>query len=247
MRKLYGLIGYPLTHSFSKKYFTAKFQKEGLTDHQYELFAIKSINKLSKTIQEHSNLKGLNVTIPYKEVVIPFLDKLDESAKIVGAVNVISIEDGRLTGYNSDFYGFKQSLLKWLPLDYKEIEALVLGTGGASKAVIAVLNSLNIQFKLVSRTKSDNAISYEDLNSSSVITDSKLIINTTPLGMAPNIEASPDIPYHQISKSHYIYDLIYNPEETIFLKKCAAQDAKTKNGLEMLELQAEKSWEIWTS
>ena len=247
MSKLYGLIGYPLTHSFSKKYFTAKFQQDGLTDHQYELFAIKRIDELIQTIQDKPNIKGLNVTIPYKEVVIPFLDKLDKSAKTVGAVNVINIEGGRLTGYNSDFHGFEQSLLKWLPSDSMNIEALVLGTGGASKAVVAVLNSHNIKFSLVSRTKSPSTISYEELNSSTVVAESKLIINTTPLGMAPGIETSPDIPYHQVSKSHYIYDLIYNPEETMFLKKCAAQDAKTKNGLEMLELQAEKSWEIWAS
>jgi shikimate dehydrogenase len=246
MSNLYGLIGYPLTHSFSKKYFTVKFHKEDITD-RYELFPIQNIEDIIKLVQDLPNLRGLNVTIPYKESVIPFLDKLDDSAKIVGAVNVIKIEDHTLIGYNSDFYGFEKSLLNWLPENTNNIDAMVLGTGGASKAVIAVLNSHNIKYTLVSRTKSVNTFTYQDLTSLSLVDNSKLIINTTPLGMNPDIDNSPDIVYNQISKSHFIYDLIYNPEETKFLKKCASQGAKTKNGLEMLELQAEKSWEIWSS
>jgi shikimate dehydrogenase len=247
MNNLYGLIGFPLTHSFSKKYFTDKFLREGLTKNQYELFAIERIEDVKNIIHNHPDLRGLNVTIPYKESVIPLLDELDDSAKEVGAVNVIKIDDGILTGYNSDFYGFKQSIINWLPDKYQSLSALVLGTGGASKAISAVLQSLSIEYRLVSRTSSNSALSYERLNSSTLVSESKLIINTTPLGMAPEIEGFPNIPYNQITENHFVFDLVYNPEETKFLIKCAAEGAKIKNGFEMLELQAEKSWEIWTS
>ena len=247
MQNLYGLIGFPLTHSFSKKHFTEEFLTQGLANHEYELFPIERIENIRNIIHEHADLKGLNVTIPYKESVIPFLDNLNESAKQVGAVNVIKIKDGITTGYNSDFYGFQQSILNWLPHNYQHINALVLGTGGASKAVIAVLKSLSIECRLVSRKSSDKASTYASLNSSSRVAESKFIINTTPLGMNPKIEEFPDIPYSQITSDHFVYDLIYNPERTEFLNKCAAHGAKIKNGLEMLELQAEKSWEIWTS
>ena len=247
MKNLYGLIGFPLTHSFSKKYFTEKFLAHGFANHKYDLFPIERIENIRNIIQESPDLKGLNVTIPYKESVIPFLDKLSESAEKVGAVNVIKIDHGILTGYNSDFYGFQQSIRNWLPKDYQHLNALVLGTGGASKAITAVLKSLSIEYRLVSRKNSDRASTYESLNSSSLVADSKFIINTTPLGMNPKIEGFPNIPYNLISSKHFVYDLIYNPEKTEFLKKCAAHGAKTKNGLDMLELQAEKSWEIWTS
>ena len=247
MGKLYGLIGYKLSHSFSKQYFEEKFLKEQLADHRYELFEIGNVQEIKRILEQNPNLDGLNVTIPYKESIIPYLDHLDKSAEKVGAVNVIKIENSSLTGYNSDFYGFQTSLFKWLPIDNENLSALILGTGGAAKAVKAVLTSNNIPFTMVSRRASIEAISYGDLKNSNLITENKLVVNTTPLGMAPNLDRYPDIPYKQIGKNHYVYDLIYNPSETMLLKKAGENGATIKNGLEMLELQAGKSWEIWTS
>jgi shikimate dehydrogenase len=247
MANLYGLIGYPLSHSFSKKYFTDKFIQEKLSDYQYELFEIKEISGIRDIIERHPELRGLNVTIPYKEAVIPFLDHLDESAKLVGAVNVIKIQDNLLTGYNSDFYGFETSLLNWLKVDTNKVSAIILGTGGAAKAVRSVLKVYNIPYNITSRTKTTETITYEELNNSSFIADSNLVINTTPLGMSPHVDECPDIRYEQLSKNHYVFDLIYNPPETRFLKQARLQGSAAKNGLEMLELQAEKSWEIWTA
>ena len=243
---MYGLVGYPLSHSFSKKYFQDKFLQEGLDDH-YELFELKGIEEVLGIIKNNPNLAGLNVTIPYKESIIPFLDHLDESAKLVGAVNVIKIQNNSLTGYNSDFFGFESSLLNWLPPKTKDLSAVILGTGGAAKAVEAVLKANYIGYKLTSRTKTISTLTYDELKAGSLIANSKLIINTTPLGMAPKIDESPDISYDQLGDEHFVFDLIYNPAETKFLRKANAQGAKVKNGLEMLELQAEKSWEIWTS
>ena len=243
---LYGLIGHPLSHSFSKKYFENKFKDASLSGNEYQLFDIDNIGHLPDIIAQNPNLKGLNVTIPYKEAVIKYLDYLDESARKVGAVNVIKIDNGHLSGYNSDYYGFEKSLLEWFP-DAAKAKAVILGTGGASKAVMTVLGNHQIPFTLVSRTKSSEAISYDELNNSSIVSDSQLIINTTPLGMSPNLDGHPDINYEQLTGSHYVSDLIYNPEETAFLKKAYRQGAKIKNGYEMLELQAEKSWDIWTS
>ena len=247
MAIMYGLIGYPLSHSFSKKYFTDKFLQEGLTTHHYELFEIKKIEELGGVLANNPDLVGLNVTIPYKESVMPFLDRLDHSAKIVGAVNVIKIQNNLLTGYNSDFFGFESSLLNWMPLNTANLSAVILGTGGAAKAVKAVLKANNIAYKLISRTKTADTITYDELISGSLITNSNLIINTSPLGMAPNLDMCPEIPYEQLNKQHYVFDLIYNPAETKFLKKASTQGAHTKNGLEMLQLQAVKSWELWTS
>ncbi|MEN8247791.1 MAG: shikimate dehydrogenase [Bacteroidota bacterium] len=243
---IYGLIGYPLSHSFSKKYFENKFQSESLRDNQYKLFEIEKVDSLKDIIKQNPNLKGLNITIPHKESVIPYLDKLNDTAKKVGAVNVIRVEDKYLTGYNSDYFGFEKSLFQWFP-EVKISKAVILGTGGAAKAVMAVLKDNNIEFTLVSRTESTHAISYQRLNTSNIIAESNLIINTTPLGMAPKPEGHPAIDYNQLSDTHYVYDLIYNPAETTFLKKAYQHGAKIKNGYEMLELQAEKSWEIWTS
>jgi shikimate dehydrogenase len=246
MANIYGLVGYPLSHSFSKKYFQHKFLQEGLDDH-YELFELSRIEEILGIIKNNPNLAGLNVTIPYKESVIPFLDHLDDSAKLVGAVNVIKIQDNSLTGYNSDFFGFESSLLNWLPLKSKDLSAVILGTGGAAKAVESVLKANYIAYKLISRTKTINTLTYDELKAGSLIANSKLIINTTPLGMAPKIDECPDITYAQLSDEHFVFDLIYNPAESKFLRKANAQGAKVKNGLEMLQLQAEKSWEIWTS
>ncbi len=245
MGPMYGLIGYPLSHSFSKKYFTEKFLREGLHDHHYRLFEIADITGLASILAQNKNLQGLNVTIPYKETVIPLLDELDGSAVKVGAVNVINIKDGKLTGYNSDYYGFEQSLLAWLPTDAASWQAIVLGTGGAAKAVKAVLTTHKIPFTLVSRSKSPAAITYRELNNSTLIEQSHLVINTTPVGMAPQTSHCPDIHYDRLTNRHFVYDLIYNPDQTVFLQKAAARGAKTKNGLEMLHLQAERSWEIW--
>jgi shikimate dehydrogenase len=231
--KTYGLIGYPLTHSFSKKYFTEKFQREGITDCRYELFEIKEASELIELIKKNPDLAGLNVTIPHKEAVIRYMDELDEPVKKIKAINVIKFKDGKLIGYNSDFHGFRASLQKFLP-----------GSGGSAKAVKAALESMKIHFTTVSRHRTGHAFAYEDLNKK-YIDSHTLIINTTPLGMYPNVNDCPPIPFDFISSDHFLFDLVYNPEETLFMKKGAAQGARTKNGLEMLQLQAEKAWEIW--
>lgn len=244
--KTYGLIGYPLEHSFSQKYFTDKFEKEKLNA-RYLNFPIASISDFPELFKHHPYLAGLNVTIPYKEQVISFLDELDDTAQEIGAVNVIKISwDGlnySLKGYNSDIVGFKESLFPLLTIDHKR--ALVLGTGGASKAVVTALKQLNIEYRYVSRTpENENILSYNDLTPE-IIKDHKLIINTTPLGMYPQTDKCPSIPYEHLTNEHLLFDLIYNPEETLFLKKGKEKGAKTKNGLEMLYLQAEEAWRIW--
>lgn len=237
----YGLIGYPLGHSFSKIYFTEKFQKEGLSS-TYELFPLSAITEFPELIEGNPELRGLNVTIPYKESVMTYLTDLSPEAKAIGAVNVIKIDGDRLTGYNSDYIGFRDSLK---PMLRDEItEALVLGSGGASKAVCHALRVLGINPTVVSRHPSEGMIGYKDITSE-VMEKNLLIVNTTPLGMAPNIEAAPDIPYHLLSDRHICYDVVYNPSETLFMKKAAAAGARVKNGLEMLHLQAENAWKIW--
>jgi shikimate dehydrogenase len=246
MNRLFGLIGFPLGHSFSKKYFTDKFAKENIKECLYEKFEIESITQLPTLIKNNPGLEGLNVTIPHKQNVIPFLNKKDKSAEKVGAVNVLKIsKEGEITGYNSDYYGFKTSLEKWLP-KYSQFRALVLGSGGASKAVIATLDDMKIPFLLVSRQEKDKAITYEEITEE-ILQSHHLLINTTPLGMSPETETFPPISYNLLTEKHYLYDLVYNPEETAFMLKGKAAGAKVKNGLEMLILQAEKSWEIWNS
>lgn len=243
--RLFGLIGFPLSHSFSRKYFTEKFNKENISDASYELFEIEKADLLKEIIEKNSSLEGLNVTIPHKEAVIPFMDELDEPVKSIQAVNVIKVLPGnRLKGYNSDFHGFRQSLLNFLPKDFLPLKALVLGTGGASKAVKAALKDLGIEYKMVSRTASENAVSYDQITND-MISEYQLIINTSPLGMYPKIETSPQLPYEAVTSAHYLFDLVYNPEQTLFMKKGLERGAKVKNGLEMLVLQAEKAWEIW--
>lgn len=244
--KEFGLIGKKLGHSFSKNYFSEKFDKENITDSNYELYELSSADELPNLIERFKGkLKGLNVTIPYKEDVLPFLSDIDPAAKAIGAVNVLKISSqGKVKGYNSDYYGFKTSLEKFLDSELNNLKALILGTGGASKAVKQALIDLGIDYKYVSRSGGDNQLSYEDLNSD-VIRDHKLIINSTPLGMYPNIDSCPDLPYQDIREGHYLYDLVYNPEETLFMKKGRENGAKAIHGLEMLVLQAEKSWEIW--
>jgi shikimate dehydrogenase len=242
---LFGLIGFPLTHSFSKKYFTEKFEREGIKDSVYELFEIKDIKDLPGIIKNNPDLKGLNVTIPHKEAVLPFLDELDEPVKKIMAVNVIKVNNGKLKGYNSDFHGFKVSLQQFLGKEVK-VKALVLGTGGAAKAVRAALEDLKIHYWNVSRTASEDILGYEQLDKE-IISSFKLIINTSPVGMYPNVEEAPPIPYEYLTKEHYLFDLVYNPEETLFMKKGKLAGARTKNGMDMLYLQAEKAWAIWNN
>lgn len=245
--KVFGLIGKKLSHSFSKNYFETKFKQLNIADqHTYELFELNTIDEI-KQLLKRDNLVGLNVTVPYKQEVIHFLDELDQSAKKVGAVNVIRLENGIAKGYNSDYFGFKRSLENWL--QGKQIKnALILGSGGASKAVSAALNDLDINSKVVSRSDDAGDITYRELNHApKLLGKYKLIINTTPLGMYPVVDEAPEVPYAEANDTHWFYDLVYNPEETLFLKRAKAQGANTKNGLEMLHLQAEKSWEIWNS
>lgn len=240
--KTYGLIGYPLEHSFSGKYFAEKFEKENIQDCEYRLFPFENIQEFENLKQQ--DIAGLNVTIPYKEQIIPYLDELDQHAEAIGAVNVIQFNNGKTKGYNSDYYGFKDSLLNFLPSRFKSA-ALILGSGGASKAIKQVLIDLSIPFRTISR-KEGFDFTYEELNDRpEIFDDYHLIINTTPLGTFPKTEEKPKLPYQAITKNHYLYDLVYNPSETAFMKAGAVQGAKTINGLEMLVGQAEKSWEIW--
>ncbi len=243
--RLFGLIGYPLSHSFSKKYFSQHFAAAGITDAYYELFPIESIHNLLILKALYPNLQGLNVTIPYKQTVMPLLDELDESAQAVGAVNTIHIQKGRLIGYNTDTYGFEMSLRQFLSTHAAQPkQALILGRGGAAKAVAFVLQKMGIRFQYVSRQKSPDGLHYDELTQLHII-ENQLIINTTPLGMQPHIDTFPNIPYHCINESHLLFDLVYNPEETQFLKKGAEQGAATSNGLQMLYLQAERAGVIW--
>ena len=243
MRK-FGLIGFPLKHSFSKKYFAAKFEKEGLIGNQYDLYEIEDVSRIKEVLDENPDLVGLNVTIPYKEQVIPYLDDLEEGAREIGAVNTIRINKGRLMGYNTDYIGFKESLVNWLP--EKKIQALILGSGGASRAVKQALTDLGITYKIVSRkSNGDNEkIGYADLDGQ-VVADHPLIINTTPVGTYPDVMEMPEFPVHLVTEHHRVYDLIYNPEETLLMRSAKEKGALVKNGMEMLYLQAEAAWEIW--
>ncbi|CAH0997443.1 Shikimate dehydrogenase (NADP(+)) [Emticicia aquatica] len=244
----FGLIGFPLGHSFSKKYFTEKFEQMGLSEsHIYKLFELSDIQKFPELLKSEPNLKGINVTIPHKQAIMPFLDGLDASAEKVGAVNVIKFaENGKLIGYNSDYYGFKTSLETFLTnLNLNNIKSLVLGNGGAGKAVVAALKDLGISYKTVSRTKSEENICYDEIPA--LIADYQLIINCSPVGTYPKSDQCPNIPYESLTENHYLYDLVYNPLETLFLQKGKEKGAKTHNGLPMLHLQAEKAWEIWNT
>lgn len=249
--RLFALIGYPLTHSFSKKYFTEKFEREGISNCRYELFELPDYKNFPDLIASHPDLIGLNVTIPHKQNIIPFLDELDAaSAARIGAVNTIKIlADGRLKGYNTDYYGFRLSLEQWLQslnLSIEGLKALVLGNGGAAKAVFAALEDIQISYQIVSRQKTATTITYEDLTKD-VIASHHLIINTSPVGTYPKVDECPVIPYEWLNEKHLLYDLVYNPAETLFLKKGKQQNAQTHNGLPMLQLQAEKAWEIWNN
>ena len=239
-----GLVGKKLSHSFSKTFFEGKWEKDKITGYSYDLFELDKINEIQNLLQSE-NLLGLNITVPYKESVIPFLTEMDESAQKVGAVNVIKITSSNTTGYNSDYYGFQQSMINWGVLE--EIKnCLVLGTGGGSKAVVAVLQNMNKEVLIVSRSNSNEHLTYQDLINAEM-KDFQLIVNTTPVGMFPNTDSAPELPYSKLTEKHCLYDLVYNPEETMFMKFGQERGAKVKNGLEMLHLQAERSWQIWTS
>ena len=239
-----GLIGYPLVHSFSKKYFNEKFDNENIKNVSYQNYELKNINELKSLIKRNSDLRGLNVTIPYKEKVIKYLDKIDEKYLNIGAVNVIKIIDNKLFGINTDYEAFKITLKEWLDTSFNS-KALILGTGGSSKSVSLALKELNIDHNFVSRKKRKNVFSYEELLDIKIFSNYKLIINTTPLGMYPKINLLPNIPYRLITKNYFLYDLVYNPITTKFLEKGKRKGAKIKNGLEMLHLQAELSWNYW--
>lgn len=234
------MVGKDIGYSFSAKFFTEKFTEENIPA-EYRLLDIDSISKLEEVIKT-PNLKGLNVTIPYKEAVLPFLDKIDPEAKAIGAVNTIKIKNGILTGYNTDVFGFVKSISPLLEKHHQK--ALVLGTGGASKAVVYGLGKLGISTKIVSRKPSKNQLSYGQL-SKEIIQTHQVIINCTPLGTYPETDVFPDIPYRYIDEDHLLFDLTYNPALTKFLKLGKTQGAKTKNGLDMLKFQAENAWEIW--
>jgi shikimate dehydrogenase len=249
MQNIYGLIGRTLTHSFSKGYFTEKFQKLGINaGNKYELFELASISEFTELVAKFGKqIKGLNVTIPYKQEIMPFLDEIDSAALKIGAVNTIKfLQSGKRIGYNTDYWGFRWSLEAWGAFDEASPQkALVLGKGGAAKAVIIALEDLGMEVQIVSRKKEKDTILYEELTKE-VIDNHLLIVNTTPLGMYPNVETFPQLPYQFLGQNHLLYDLVYNPLETQFLKKGIENGVKsTHSGLEMLHGQAEKAWEIW--
>ena len=247
MEKKFGLIGSAVSHSFSKSYFDEKFFREGLRDCHYDLYALNSVDELKNLLADNPELCGLNVTIPYKEKVIKLLSDIDSAAKNIGAVNVIKIQNGKLKGFNTDSDAFYETLEKWFP-NSENAKALILGTGGSSKAVQQALKKLGIAFELVSREKGKGDHTYESLEKNKkIISGANLIINTTPLGMSPDTNNFPPIDYDLITAQHYIYDLIYNPARTVFIQRADMRGANVKNGLEMLQIQAEKAWAIWNN
>ncbi|MFC6222568.1 shikimate dehydrogenase family protein [Hymenobacter artigasi] len=242
----FGLIGRTLNYSFSQTYFNQKFYSQSLADHAYELFELATVDELPALLAAHPNLAGLNVTIPYKETVVPYLDELATSARRVGAVNVIEwLPDGRLRGHNTDLVGFRESLRRFFPAT-PEARALVLGAGGAAKAVSVALNDLGIAYWSVTRNPLGHGLTYDDLTPQ-VLAAHQLIINTTPLGTFPLVDECPRLPYEALTEQHYLYDLVYNPAETVFMAKGRAAGAQVKNGFEMLCLQAEAAWDIWNN
>ncbi len=240
--RLYGLLGYPLSHSFSQKYFTEKFQNLGLKDIAYENFSLPRIDALQEILDKREGLAGFNITIPYKKEVLVFLDQVSPAVAEIGACNCVRIENGKRIGYNTDVVGFEQTLAPFLKPHHQK--ALILGTGGASAAVEWVLRKRGIAYQYVSRSTSATTISYDQIDQATMESHT-LVINTTPLGMYPNIDACPNLPYQFMNEQHHLFDLVYNPEETQFLAKGKAQGASIQNGWEMLILQAEESWRIW--
>lgn len=239
--KIYGLLGKNIDYAFSAKYFSQKFEREGITDASYRNFDLPQLEQLGE-VWHTQDLAGLNVTIPYKEAIIGYLDALSTTAKAIGAVNTIQLVADKKIGHNTDAYGFEKSLIPLL--NAEPTQALILGTGGAAKAVAFTLRKLGIPFEYVSRAKGGDALNYGELNAE-LIAAHRLIVNCTPLGSYPQSGEAPDIPYEAISTNHLVYDLVYTPPNTTLMKKAQKRGAKTKNGYEMLLLQAEKAWEIW--
>lgn len=248
--KTYGLIGYRLGYSFSKGFFTEKFEKEGLNDHEYVNFELDNIREFPSIFEQNKHISGLNCTIPYKQEIMPYLDEIDEEAAQVGAINTVKIiregNETKLKGFNTDIYGFENSLMPML--NEKHTKALILGTGGASKAIKHILDKHSIDYLSASIEEElfENELRYEQIDAS-LIKERLIIINATPLGTYPKVDVCPPIPYEHITAEHVLFDLVYNPEETLFLKKGKEKGAATKNGLEMLHFQAIKAWEIWNA
>ncbi|WP_276166191.1 shikimate dehydrogenase family protein [Zobellia alginiliquefaciens] len=243
MKKVrFGLIGKDISYSFSRGYFTEKFSNMGLDDHSYENFDFQAIEEITDVLKDNKDIYGMNVTIPYKQQVMPFLDELDQEAEKIGAVNTIQFTENGLKGFNTDAYGFKNAMLPFLKPHHTK--ALILGTGGASKAVAYVLGELGISYTFVSRSPGNNKISYDQVTKD-VLKDHTILVNCTPLGTHPNIEERPSLPYDFLSDQHFLFDLIYNPEKTAFLRAGESKGAQICNGLRMLELQADRSWQIW--
>jgi len=242
--RLFGLIGYPLTHSFSQQYFTKKFEKEYIRDCSYVNLSLPNIEKFRTVQQQYPNLVGCNVTIPYKQSILDYIDEQFPIVQQIGACNCIHFKNGKSIAHNTDVIGFKKSFLE--KRETHHTTALILGTGGASKAVQYVLDTLGISYTLVSRTKKDNVITYEEITPA-LLQSYTIIIQTTPLGTYPNVNDAPEMPYHALTPKHYCFDLIYNPAETLFLQKAKLQGAIIQNGYYMLCIQAEESWKIWNS
>lgn len=240
----YGLIGKNISYSFSAGYFADKFRASGLVSHHYQNYDLPEIDAIREVFEKTPGLEGLNVTIPYKEKIIPYLDALDPVAEAIGAVNTIAFNNGTTKGFNTDAYGFTMAIKPLLSENTSR--ALILGTGGASKAVIYALNQLGIKTLKVSRTKTEDTITYAELDEQ-IMKKHQLIVNCTPLGTFPEVEAKPGIPYQWLTKKHVLFDLIYNPEETAFLREGSERGSQTMNGYQMLVHQAEKAWEIWNS
>lgn len=242
--RLFGLIGYPLTHSFSQQYFTQKFEREHIGNCSYINLPLSTIEKFTTVQQQYPNLVGCNVTIPYKQSILDYIDEQFPIVQQIGACNCIHFKNGKSIAHNTDVIGFKKSFLE--KRETHHTTALILGTGGASKAVQYVLDTLGISYTLVSRTKKDNVITYEEITPA-LLQSYTIIIQTTPLGTYPNVNDAPEMPYHALTPKHYCFDLIYNPAETLFLQKAKLQGAIIQNGYYMLCIQAEESWKIWNS
>ncbi|MGS0527467.1 shikimate dehydrogenase family protein [Zobellia nedashkovskayae] len=241
-RTRFGLVGKDISYSFSRGYFTKKFSDLGLDTYSYENFDFQAIEEITDVLKNNTDIKGMNVTIPYKQEVMPFLSELDPEAEKIGAVNTIQFTENGLKGFNTDAYGFKNAMAPFLKPHHKK--ALILGTGGASKAVAYVLGEMGISYIFVSRSPGDNKISYDQVTEN-VLKEHTILVNCTPLGTHPNIEERPTLPYEFLNDKHFLFDLIYNPEKSAFLTAGEAKGAQISNGLRMLELQADRSWQIW--